>query len=134
MKKISKPTASDRTVDMFTGTTAVDKAAAAIEEVENDKRAAFEPIEKSVDRYRAGAFQGQEWTSRWFPVDGTGVVAPDRTSFRWTQSGGFMYLEQVRNGKNGVAFHYAGVMFPCNDWNELVDATSKAHKAIKGGK
>lgn len=126
--RVTKPSAASRTVDMFTGTTQMEAYQAAVEEVKDEPRGPALSIEESADRYRASAFVGQEWSSKYWPPDAP--IGTEKASFRWSRKGDFIYLEQVRSGKDGRAYHYAGVMFPVSDWEELIEATSAAHKVV----
>lgn len=109
-----KPTAADRTVDMFTKATIADAAEAAevaeatgeqhdLDEGENAGRV---PIEQDVTRLREVAFQGQEWTSKYF-----GIPDAPGNQYRMSFRGQHYYLETLA-GTPGTpnAYGYTGLM------------------------
>jgi hypothetical protein len=142
--KRTKPPAEARTIDMFSGRTKAEEQVppSVSEEDTMEHRDSGEPtIEEACDRYRAQAFIGQEWTSKFFPNSNTGgglqtegvpAQVSDQTDtacqgtasdakerFRLSCKAGWLYLEQLRSTPQGKAYHYAGVMFPENSLEEL---------------
>jgi hypothetical protein len=108
--------------DLFTAdSSAVEKAD------DTDAPKAGSPrIEDNLDRYRAQAMLAQESVSKnWSGAKGQGV-------YRLTRKGEWMYLEQMRLGKDGEAFAWSGVMFPESDMYEITGVMVKASKAKAG--
>jgi hypothetical protein len=125
MTDMGKPSAADRTVDMFTGSTNVE--AAEQSDVQDEKREPCPPIEVSAERWRNQAMSVQEHVSKHFN-DGE----PGRAVFRLTNKDNMMFLEQFRHGKDGKAFHWSGVMFHKDDLYELTNVFVRASKAANG--
>jgi len=129
---MAKPSAASRTVDMFSVLTkeqadkqeAAEAASAAAEDAKEAPKQA-ETIEQAAERWRNNAFFTQEHMSKsWGNAIEKGV-------FRLTERNGWLFLEQYRNGRDGMAFHWAGVMFPTTDLYELTNVFVKASKAMK---
>ncbi len=127
MKRSNKPSAADRTLSMFSTAAA---GAANLEDATKadaeDTARVGEPIEVSAERWRANAFYTQELVSKLFlepPEARTG-----HATFRITQKNDWMFLEQFRNGKDGQAYHWSGVMWPASDLYELAGVILKAAK------
>lgn len=74
--------------------------------MEQAKGGVRESIESAADKWRANAFQGQEWTSKHF-----GSPDAQDNQYRATLKGGVLYLEKLSANDSG-AYAYAGVMFP----------------------
>lgn len=87
-----------------------------------------EPIEVSADRWRDNAFTMQEFVSKSF-----GKGDSDKGVYRLTEQKGWLFLEQYRLGKDGKAYHWAGLMFPSSDINELANVFLKAAKEKANG-
>lgn len=90
-----------------------------------------ETIEQAAERWRNNAFFTQEHFSKSFNNS-----EPGKGVFRLTEKDGNMYLEQFRLGRDGKAFHYAGLMFQSGDLYELTNVfvtASKARKAKENG-
>ncbi len=136
MKRSSKPSAADRTLDLYAK--AVIAAAPKIEDATNedalDKPRQAGPngpngpetIETASRRWRDNAFYGQELLSKHFndaPEDKANTA-----TFRLTSKDGWLFLEQYRHGKDGMAYHWSGVMFPYSDLYELAGVIVKAAK------
>ena len=105
-----KPSAADRTVDMFTGSTNVE--AAQQSDVQEASKDAEPSIEANMDRYRDQAFYFQELVSKNFGEP------QDKETFRLTLKGGHMFLEKKQNGA-GEAYHWSGFMFRVSSLEEL---------------
>jgi hypothetical protein len=107
-KKLSKPSAADRTVDIFTKTTAVEAATAALEDVQEDARDGFVPIEANADNNREKAFQVQEWATKAF---GRPADSEETAEYRLTLKGDHYYLEELASEPGAKTAHkYAGLM------------------------
>lgn len=143
MAKANKLSAAARTVDMFTRLTAeqVQKQSEAEAEalkVQEDiadapkpaeaHSATVGPIEVSADKWRDNAFTMQEFVSKSF-----GKGDSDKGVYRLTEQNGWLFLEQFRLGKDGKAYHWAGLMFPSSDVNELANVFLKAAKEKANG-
>lgn len=121
MSATRKPKAADRTVDIFTGKTAVEEASAAIEEVAQEAtREPFGGISSEVDRWRDSAFKGQQWTvEAFFNNDlSANQRSSSKDSYRLSIKKGWLYLEAVQSPGRS----YAGVMFPETDLLKLTEA------------
>ena len=115
-------------------------------------------IEEEADRYRTQAFIGQEWTSKNFPSTNESVVdaSSNRTAmlssqavsgekqssptagkgqplsaFRLSMKNGWLYLERLGLTKDGIAYSYAGLMFPKEDLFLLTDAIVATAREVK---
>lgn len=120
--------ASDRTIDMFTGATNVEKLAAAAEEIQAEQREPFTGIEGEVDRWREQAFAGQEWTSKHFYQSNAEANQKDSShgAYRISLKGGWNYMECIRRSETGTsAYHYSGLMFPALDMFAIAEAVVK---------
>lgn len=131
MVAAKKSKASDRTVGLFTGQTNEEVAKAAVEEVAPEApREAFEGIEGELERYRAQAFQGQEWTTGVFYAGDAqkNQEAMSTSGYRLSLKGGWMYLEAVnRLDPKSSVYSYAGVMFAQSDLPHVAKACLKAY-------
>lgn len=111
---MSKPKASDRTVDMFSGTTPeedkneAERIQQGLDNVEQPKDA-NPAIEANVDRWRASAFAGREFVSKHF-----GLEQAQENQYRISVENGVIYLEKTATGGSG-AYSYAGVFLPEGD-------------------
>src|SRR5688500_13369080 len=111
----SKKSASDRTVDMFSGKTQeelnneAERIKQGLDVVEQPKRPVT--IEEAADKWRANAFVTQEWCSLLF-----GNPKAEEHQFRVTVKDGMAYLEKTAYGpgSNG-AWSYASIMLPEGD-------------------
>lgn len=114
-----KASAADRTIDMFSGKTAAETVAAAIEQVETEERPEFEPMEARADGYRDRAFQVQEWsTSLWGKPTG-------ENQYRVTRKGDTFYLEELKT-RGGSYYGYAGLMLVGKDFINAVKVLAEA--------
>ncbi len=100
-----KPSAADRTVSLFGAQpTTIDERP--IEIVEDDAKAERIPMELEVDRFRASAFQGQEWTTSAF-----GSFDAPGNEYRVSHKGSFYYLETLAKEPGGkTSYGYVGLM------------------------
>ncbi len=99
-----KPSAAARTVDLFSGKTAVEEAVP--EPIEADDRPDFEPMEERADGYRERAFKVQEWTTNVF-----GKHEGEGNQYRVTHKGDMFYLEELKRGPDNKSFYgYSGLM------------------------
>lgn len=130
-----KSPAADRTVDMFSGLTREQEAKEAVhnakeaiqaEDIQGETSKPAETIEQAADRWRDNAFAVTEHVSKSF---GKGMV--NQGVYRLTARNGWLFLEQQRLGKDGMAFHWAGIMFPGSDLYELTSVFVKAAKERK---
>ncbi len=136
MAATKKPKAADRTIDMFTGTSKVERVAAAAEDVQSEAREPFEGIDSEVDRWREQAFQCQDWTTKNFYQEDREKNQADSASsaFRLTLKKGWLYLEKVSFvstenvsvGAEKEPYSYAGLMMPQKDLFLLMEAILKA--------
>jgi hypothetical protein len=149
-----KPSAAERTADMFTGRTSQEgslPSLASPADAADVVKPVADSLEERADRYRAQAFEGQEWTSTLFgnyPVDASldvSTKAPSsegahtveqakdhRSEWRLSSKNGWLYLEQLRLGRgNTCAYHYAGVMFPESEVMKLADVIVQAARAYR---
>lgn len=126
-KKTQKPSASDRTIDIFTKQTNVEAAAEAdLDKVEHKPS---ENIEQAANRWRDNAFFTQETVSKTFakpPEEKANV-----STYRLTEKGAWMFLEEFRNGKDGWAYGWTGIMFRSDSLYELTNVFVRAAKAKK---
>ncbi len=127
---MKKKSAADRTVDLFSQavTDAKDRellAEATVEDTVEVPRQS-ESIEQAADRWRQNAFFTQEHLSKHFNAG-----EPGKAVFRITEKDGWSFLEQLRLGKDGLAYHWTGLMFKTTDTYELTGVLLKAAKALK---
>lgn len=118
---MKKPSAADRTVDMFTGSTNVE--AATQEDLTPEEKAGSPAIEANRDRYRDTAFHYQEHLSKNWKSD-----ASDGEAFRLTINGPDFFLEKCAI-KGGASYHWSGVMFKTESLEELARLFVDAVKA-----
>ncbi len=126
--KTTKPSAADRTIDLFTGAiasaeAASEKEAATVQEDVKDDVRLPENIEVAAERWRNNAFFTQEHLSKHFNDS-----EPGTEKFRLTEKDGWMFLEQFRFGKDGGAYAWSGVMFRGTALYELTSVLVKASK------
>lgn len=110
-----KVKAEDRTISFLSGKTTEEERAEAERIAANadikETEKSTETIEQAADRWRASAFQGAEWTTKYFPN------AKKGREYRLTRKGDWFYLEKIHGGD--TAYSYAGVMFPADDVQKL---------------
>lgn len=124
---MKKPSAAERTVDMFAARPSLQTPHEPVEAVTDDAAESKEGsplIEDNLDKWRDKAFETQEWASENFGKIDEGI------QFRWSRRGGHVYLEATR--ANGGAIHsYNGVMFTSDEFRQLVQVTAKAWKGMQ---
>lgn len=134
-KTTRKPSAADRTVDLFSKKTSLEVAQevariAAAEDIQQSERAAPEPLEECAERWRLHAFRTQEWTTKNFP--GTDEQG---SQFRLTRGlicdRPYYYLERLHNHSGKSVSSYAGVMIPEADLFALTDVIVAAARDMK---
>lgn len=121
---MKKSPAADRTVDMFTKTVSVTP----IEErtIEQEEASTHtgdrKPLEDDHERQRAIAFQGQEWTSKYF-----GSFDAPGNEYRVSHKGEHYYLETLAKLPDGKeAYGYTGVMVHDRDLYKMVEVLVRA--------
>lgn len=103
---VKKPSASDRTVEMFQPAIAnMDQRA--VEAPVDEEKANRVPMEQDVDRMREKAFTAQEWATKAF-----GIPDADGNQYRVSHRGAYYYLETLAkaHGVHGSAYGYVGLM------------------------
>ncbi len=136
---LQKPSAEERTVDMFTGTSRLEVAtkehAVATEEIANETRSQAKTIEESVDAWRNTAFQGQEFVCKTFYqndlqkcLDNNSITLEEPVNgYRVSTDGNWVYLESLRRrGGDKKAYHYAGLMIPVRDLKQVATVLTEA--------
>jgi hypothetical protein len=98
------------------------------EEDAKDAPRQAESIERASVRWRDNAFFTQEHMSKHFNNGEAGKAV-----FRVTEKNGWSFLEQFRLGKDGMAYHWTGLMFRTSDTHELTNVLLKASKAMEMG-
>lgn len=137
-RKVGKPSAADRTIDLFSGKTSV-------EALENAKRIAedadiaeanlakggIKPMEEEADRWRAQTFSSQEWMSKNFPI----AKGERASQFRLTRATigdqDWYYLEELHSYSGKTVSSYRGMMCRDEDFPALVECIAAAWKARK---
>ncbi len=118
--KLKKPTAADRTVNMFEVA-----RPEVIEAVDDDEKAERLPMEQDADRIRDKAFAGQEWASKFF-----GLPEAEGNEYRVSLKGGHYYLETLHKLPGGKTAHgYSGLMVHERDLYAVVRVLVEAVKA-----
>lgn len=118
--------ASDRTVDMFTGLTAVESKESEELDIQETEKGPDESIEQSAERWRNTALFTAEHLSKYFNDS-----IPGTSKFRLTEQNNNLYLEKFEVGKDGEAYSYAGLMFSTADLPELTSCIVAAYKDWK---
>ncbi len=121
--KAKKPSAADRTVDMFAAPPPMDERQ--VEVVDADEKGLRVSVEADVDRVRDKAFQCQVWASKYFGL-------PDATGneYRVSYQGGFYYVETLYKRSDGkTAYGGSGVMVHEHDLYNFVRPLVEAVKA-----
>lgn len=117
MKKPTKPSAADRTVDMFAAPTPVVE--------EREERGERVPLEEDVNRLRDQAFTAQEWTTSMF-----GKPEATGNEYRMSLRGEHYYLETLHKIPGAKESHaYSGLMVHQSDLPKVVSAIAAAWKA-----
>lgn len=138
-KTLSKPSATDRTVDMFTGKAPVEVAEEARRIAENadlattEERGESRPMEDEADRWRSSAFRTQEWMSKHFPVLKGEPASQFRISHGVVNGQGWYYLEELHSHSGKHASSYKGFMVRDEDLFNLTDVIVAAARAKKAG-
>lgn len=105
-----KPSAAERTVDMFSAPPAHQEIEP--EAIDEEPKADFEPMEKRADGYRDRAFKVQEWTTKAFGDPTVG----DTNDYRFTRRDEWYYLEELGKKPDGKTYYkYAGLMLHKNN-------------------
>lgn len=121
--KPRKPTASDRTVSMFTGQTPVEERPIEVIEEEPHEGARV-TLEQDANRLRDMAFQGQEWTSKAF-----GEPDADGNTYRVSHKGVHYYVETLAKAPGTAgAYGYVGLMVHDRD---LLNLTKVMVQAVR---
>ncbi len=118
--KSPKPSAADRTVDMFS---VPQPAPEEVPEAEGTVRLP-ESIEAAAERWRANAIFTAEHFSKHYDAN-----RPETSKFRLTSKDGNLFLEKFSLDVKGEAYHWAGLMFRESDLYELTSVFVKASKA-----
>lgn len=122
--KPKKPSAADRTLGMFGQPPAVEEREVEVldEEAKEGERI---PMEEDVDRMREKAFQGQEWTTKYF-----GKYEGPGNEYRVSKRGEYYYVEAILKeiGKP-TAYGYTGIMVHERDIMELTKVMVAAVRA-----
>ena len=129
--KAKKPSAADRTVDMWAAPKAPVLEDASKEDSEDAHRAAEPSIEANADRWLEKAIETQQYLSKKFADN-----EPNSDKFRLTEHGDMMSLEKFGLGPDGKAFSWWLVQFGSKNLYELasvVVAAAKARKAKENG-
>ncbi len=121
MAKPTKPSAADRTVDMFA---VIPQQERPIEAVEAEEKGERTTLETGADEMRAKAFAGQEWATKYFgKPDATG------NEYRVSLQNGVYCVEALHKKPDGtMAYGYTGVMVHENDLYNLVRVLVEAVK------
>ncbi len=104
--KPKKPSAADRTCNMFGAPLAstIDERPVEILEKEDEKGERI-PMELEADKYRAQAFQGQEWATAAF-----GTLEAPGNEYRVSHKGSFYYVETLGKERGATCSRYCGLM------------------------
>jgi hypothetical protein len=124
MAAAKKPSAAERTVDMFSGKTKLEEVPVATEDVTETHKGS-ETIEEAADRWRDRALELVEHFSKTF-----GEVL-EGGSYRLSAKNGTLFLEQYRHSGSKSAYGWTGVSFPEADLYEITNVFVKAAKAKK---
>lgn len=128
-----KPSAADRTVDMFSAAVVADaeKALAAVvpEDAVEVAKTSAEPLEDRIDGYRDNAMAMQQYISKsWMlqPEEKAG-----KETFRISRQGEWSFLEVLRHSPTGgLMYSWSGVMYRTADQHELTNVMVKASKEL----
>ena len=119
-KKNATVTASDRTIDMYTGSTNLE---ASEQSDAKETAKSSETIEQMADRKRASmVFTAEHLSKHW------NKNLPSTEKFRLTTKDGLMFLEKLELGSKGEAYAWSGVMFREESLYELTSVFVKASK------
>lgn len=125
-----KPSAEERTVDMFAAPKPVTETF--LEDQEPSGPRVGETIEVAAERWRANSF----YTAEYFGKSWLNDLTEGASKFRLTEGGNLMFLDRFQMDKSGkVAAHWTGVMFRKDDLYELTSvfvAASRARQASGG--
>jgi len=102
--KGKKPSAAERTIDMFSAPAAtIDQRP--VEVVAEEEKAERVPLEQDVDRLRNTAFTYQQWTTKAF-----GEPDAEGNQYRVSYRSPHYYLEALVKQGNRPAYGYSGYM------------------------
>lgn len=121
----NKPSAADRTVDMFCSAPTGFHQETTVEPEEPTVKVA-ETIEQSAKRWRATAMFTSEHLSKHFNEG-----LSEKSVFRITTKDNMMFLEKFSNDVSGKAYGWAGVMFRTDELYELTGVFVKASKELR---
>jgi len=96
-------------------------------EVEPEKGEAL-PLEQACDQYREGSFATTEYVSKHW-----GHKVQEKANaetFRITVRGEWSFLEELRHGKGGPAYHWSGLMYLTENQHELTGVMVKASRGL----
>ncbi len=125
MAQSKKSSAADRTISLFAAPQPVQEAVPEYIAPEV-KEGARVPLEADVDRLRANAFKGQEWTDKYF-----GQTVAGGNTYRLSLKDNHYYLERLsKNGQGGI-YAYTGVTLPADDLFGVTNLMVQAAKAKK---
>ena len=140
-KATSKPSAADRTVDLFSGKTPLEvvqeaQRIASDADLETEAKGEAKPMEEETDRWRASTFRTQEWLTKNFPIDHSGRGTQFRMSYAVVNGQGWYYLEELHTHSGKHVSSYKGCMVREEDLFSLADvivAAARAKKAKDSG-
>lgn len=119
--KPKKPSAADRTVSMFGAQpTTIDERPIEVIEEEGHEGERI-PMELEVDKFRAQAFQGQEWTTAAF-----GHLDAPGNEYRVSHKGTFYYVETLGKEAGASCSRYVGLMVHDRDLYALTTVLVQA--------
>ncbi len=129
MSKVSKakPSAADRTVDMFSVPHAVVEIPVETSDAPEVATNKAETIEQSAERWRANAFFTQEHLSKhWGNTEGqSGKYRLSKS----TRLPGWILVERM-GLKDGDVYSWTGIMFPASELNEITGVFVTAAKQV----
>ncbi len=116
--KSKKPSAAERTVDMFGANAPEPKAEFVEDEIKSDRVS----LDQDVDRMREKAFQMQEWTMAAF-----GKAEAEGTQFRVSYKNRHYYVEKLHRQAGRTESHgYTGIMVQEEDLLSLTKVLVEA--------
>lgn len=119
-----KPSAADRTVNMFTGSTNLE--AAEQSDVTVEAKDASPEIEANMDRWLQKAIDTQQYLSKKFADS-----VPNDEAWRLTKAKDTYTLELVGKGADGKAFKWWAFQFHENSLYSLANVIVEASRAKK---
>lgn len=122
MKKPTKPSAADRTIDLFQA------PVLPAEPEDKEELGTRQSLEEDVDRLRENAFKGQEWTTEAF-----GKVEATGNEYRISHKGQHYYLETLHKIPGAKESHaYSGLMVHDSDLLKVATVIVAAVRAKQG--